>query len=216
MKTYLLRFTLQSDATFASGNSHGSTVDIEVAYDQYGFPYLDGRTIKGLLTEECDNLLEVLPSARKEDLYKARYSLFGKPGSRNSDQAKIHIDRAQLPLPVRQTLFHTDGVGAYEILQAFTNVRRQSAIDIETEAPEDKALRASRVIRKGTQFQAEIVAKRKLSVLEEALLVASVQSWRRAGTLRNRGRGELVATLVDTADGTIPDTEILFASKEAS
>ena len=38
-------------------------IDREVEHDRYGLPYLHGRTLKGLLGEEADNLLYALDPA---------------------------------------------------------------------------------------------------------------------------------------------------------
>lgn len=60
MRTYWLKFTLKSDATFGRGDGVAGMVDSEVQHDSYGLPYLGGRTIKGLLGEECASILFAL------------------------------------------------------------------------------------------------------------------------------------------------------------
>ena len=57
MMQYALKLTLLSDGTFASGDGVSGLVDREIEHDAFGLPFLRGRTLKGLLSEEADNLL---------------------------------------------------------------------------------------------------------------------------------------------------------------
>ena len=57
MSTYWLRFSLESDATFGRGDGIPGLIDQDVALDREGFPYLHGRTLKGLLNEVCADIL---------------------------------------------------------------------------------------------------------------------------------------------------------------
>ena len=65
MTTYLLRLTLDSDATFGRGDGLAGVVDAEVQHDDNGLPYLGGRALKGLLAEECANILFALENSGK-------------------------------------------------------------------------------------------------------------------------------------------------------
>ena len=54
-----------------------------------------------------------------------------------------------------------------------------------------------RVVLRETPFQAELSFFQEPSDMDMALLSACVKAFRRAGTGRNRGRGELIAQLCD-------------------
>ena len=60
MTTYWLKFALKSDATFGRGDGVAGLIDSEVQHDTYGLPYLGGRALKGLLGEECANIIFAL------------------------------------------------------------------------------------------------------------------------------------------------------------
>lgn len=81
----VLTLTLLSDATFARGDGVSGVVDEEVEYDAVtGLPFVRGRTLKGLLTEACANLLYGLGRANapgETRLHAAAARLFGEPGS---------------------------------------------------------------------------------------------------------------------------------------
>ncbi|CUS05062.2 putative RAMP superfamily protein probably involved in DNA repair [Candidatus Promineifilum breve] len=196
MSAYTITFTLERDATFARGEGVAGFLDREVAHDAFGLPYLHGRTLKGLLAEEADNVIDALGylSADLAPWQAARDALFGRPGSSLDGQGILHIGHAQLPENVRRTVASSQ-VQPADVLGALTAVRRQSAVD-PTGLPRDNALRAMRVIMRRTPFAAEIATRRTLSEVEEGLLAAAVLAFRRAGTGRNRGRGELSADLL--------------------
>lgn len=60
MTAYKLQFDLRSAATFGRGDGVAGLVDEEVEHDGDGLPFLRGRTLKGLLAEECANILYAL------------------------------------------------------------------------------------------------------------------------------------------------------------
>lgn len=202
MATYHLHFTLKSDTTFGRGDGLAGAVDREVAHDEHGFPYLNGRALKGLLTEECDSLLELLhshsllPPERLAELVAARDWIFGIPGSRTETTGALHVGHAQLPPHLRAAI-RAAKIPPADVLNSLTAIRRQSAINMETGAPAASTLRATRVILRETLFVAEINAPHELGSPALDLLASSVLHWRRAGSLRNRGRGRLIPDLTD-------------------
>lgn len=200
---YRLRFVLESDATFGRGEGIVGLVDSEVEHDK-GLPYLRGRTLEGLLHEECKNILFALKSqGHQMDAWReAEERLFGRPGSTGDDEALMHVDDARLPTELRQAVRHalkgSDGrITETEVLESLTWIRRQTAIDESTYAPLKGSLRSIRVINRGLPFTAELTFMEPPTERDLALLSACVLAFRRAGTARNRGRGRLWASLHD-------------------
>lgn len=229
MTDYHLTFTLLSDATFGRGEGIAGLIDREVEHDRYGLPYLRGRTLKGLITEEADNILFALKqSGAKVDRWvTARRSLFGQPGSTTADRARLRFGPAELPEAVRDAVRRMHDEARDEasrrmvdadpdakrrmldavmdanrrlVLESLTAVRRQTAIETDG-VPAEGSLRAMRVILRCTPFEARLLSDGKLSEDEEGLLAASVLAFRRAGTGRNRGRGKLRADDLKGPDG---------------
>jgi hypothetical protein len=202
VETYWLCFTLLSDATFGRGEGVAGLVDQEVDHDRYGLPYLRGRTLKGLLNEECANILYAL-NVQGVDLarwHAAAQRLFGGPGSTMDRDAKLRIGAARLPADlrraVRQALQGQDAtLSAVDVLDALTDIRHQTAVDEETGAPDAHTLRAMRVVLRQTAFEARLTFPRGSAQDDLPLLAACVLALRRAGTGRNRGRGHLKAFL---------------------
>jgi CRISPR/Cas system CSM-associated protein Csm3 (group 7 of RAMP superfamily) len=190
-----LRFTLLSDATFGRGDGVAGLVDEEIEHDTFtGLPYLRGRTLKGLLVEECANILYALRSNPAYDLlHQAARDLFGNPGSTLDDDGLLHIGHAQLPQTLRDAIavdVRAGRLSANDILESLTAIRRQTAVD-KNGAPERESLRAMRVLLRDLPLQADLTSEASLDEHHLAMLVACALGLRRAGVGRNRGRGRL-------------------------
>lgn len=211
---YWLKFTLQSDATFGRGDGVAGWVDAEVQHDTFGLPYLGGKTLKGLLGATCAEILSALEKSAVPNLEKwekgARF-LFGEPGSGSDVAAKMYVGNAMLPSDLRLKIaaefpsmddFYDWGellASQQQIrtanLNSLTALRRQTAIDARSGAPKENSLRTMRVILKGTPFIAKLEFIAEPDEYAKQLLAATVKSFNRAGTGRNRGRGRLKAEL---------------------
>lgn len=216
MSHYQLQITFKSDATLGSGDGLPGMIDREISRDRFGVPYLKGRTIKGLLSEEADNILFALKQSSFDtgDLDKARKELFGNPGSSLDEIAKMHYGRATLPENIRSSIVAAvngdQRVSANDIFESLTSIRRQTAIEDGFLGPEGEfdetakvgtpakgSLRAMRVLLRETVLVCDLYSDEQLSDLEFGLLSAAIKAWRRAGTGRNRGRGRLQASILD-------------------
>lgn len=206
-----IHLRLKSDTTFGRGDGVAGLVDTEVEHDEYGLPFLRGRTLKGLLVEESANLLYALEQSQPATVVKrferAARCLFGQAGSSLHDDALMHVGAAMLPNMLREALkadvVKKDGLQAEEVLESLTAIRRQTAVSEKTSAPEKNSLRSMHVILRETPFVARLSISTDSRVGPDdlndmkAFLAACVLSLRRAGTGRNRGRGRLKATLHD-------------------
>lgn len=193
-----LKFILKSDATFGRGDGVAGFVDSEVQHDEYGLPFLGGRALKGLLEEECANILFALKAQNKDELFfDAARHLFGCSGSSDSDKAILHIGDARLPHDLQKTIAYKKDLNREQVLNSLTAIRHQTAIDEETGASKEKSLRAIRVILRETPFEADISFIQNPSGMDLPLLAACIKAFKKAGTGRNRGRGELTASLYD-------------------
>jgi hypothetical protein len=195
MSTYWLKFTLSSDATFGRGDGVAGVVDSEVQHDEYGLPYLTGRALKGLLENECADILFALKLQGKLGPWQgAAHHLFGRPGSRGEDMAVMRIGDARLPRDVRRAVrvgVQRKELRREQVLESLAAIRYQTAVDAESGAPARATLRATRVVLRQTPFEAKIRFTGEPAQKSKALLAACVMALRRAGMGRNRGRGEL-------------------------
>jgi hypothetical protein len=207
-----IHLKLTSDATFGRGDGVAGLIDSEVEHDEYGLPYLRGRTLKGLLVEECANILYALQgSAALNRFESAAQFLFGKAGSTLSDDALMQVGAALFPKELCQAVkadirANPPRLTPDEVLESLTAIRRQTAVSDETGAPEKNSLRSLRVILRETAFIARLDFDQNPSDDAQALLAACVMSLRRAGTGRNRGRGRLESSLCDAQGNDVSTT----------
>lgn len=200
MENYKLRIKLLSDASIGRGDGVAGLVDREVEHDPYGFPYLRGRTLKGLLSEECDNLIAVL-SHHQEEWKRVAARLFGNPGSTHHTMGIVRVGDACLPEDLRQAVawqIEDETLTKTEILDSLTTIRRQTAIDAQKGVAEDKSLRSHRVILRELCFQADLMFERVPDAKTLSLLAVGALALRRLGSGRNRGLGHVFCTLCDT------------------
>jgi hypothetical protein len=202
MELYWLRFRLLSDATFGRGEGLAGVVDQEADHDATGLPYLRGRALKGLLNEECANLLFALDQDPRWT--QAAQRLWGGPGSEAADAAYLHVGDAQLPADLREAVereVQARRLQPADVLESLTAIRRQTAVDEISGAPEDGTLRAMRVVLREAVFEAPLTFTAPSEHDDRLLLAACVLALRRAGTGRNRGRGRLQASLYGDDQG---------------
>jgi len=205
MSQYILSIELLSDTTFGRGDGVAGLVDVEVQHDATGCPFLQGRALKGMLVQECADILAALPENSPYQASARR--LFGEPGSAVEAGARLSISDARLPHDLRVELAR-DGLPRDAVLNSLTTLRRQTAIETDGKhrgVAKAETLRTARVILRGTPFEAELYldegaypagdAGRAQVQQDMALLAACVKAFRRAGTGRNRGRGRLQAQL---------------------
>lgn len=213
MKTYWIKFWLKSDATFGKGDGVAGLVDTEVQHDSFGLPYLSGKTLKGLLTAECSEILSALQKAvpnKIENWYKSAQHLFGNRGSGDNEMAKLHVGHAQIPADLRYGIiedFITGKLSRENVLESLTAIRRQTSMDNETGASKKETLRSTRVILRETMFESRLDFCEEPTNEDLALLAACIKAFHRAGTERNRGRGKLKAELYDSYPGIDAKTQ---------
>ncbi len=154
MKESKIRIELLSDMSVSDGGVYNSAIDIDVCYDERGFPYIPAKRIKGCL-RECG--IELKDCGMDIDVN----NIFGQQGE-NSNKAKVRISNAYLEnyetmknmaIAYKDTLiFHPQNV-----LNNYSYVRKQTSIDYDTGVAEDTTLRMIRVVKKGLVFEADVV-----------------------------------------------------------
>ncbi|HBE19301.1 MAG TPA: RAMP superfamily protein [Cyanobacteria bacterium UBA11149] len=203
MIIYKLRMKLLSDTTFGRGDGVAGLVDQEVEHDSSGFPYLRGRTLKGLLSEECDNLIAVLSCDHIRKHWKSvACHLFGKPGSTLETISQMQVGDACLPEDLRQAVAYQikrqdNKLMRVDILQSLTAIRRQTAIDSKTGVADETSLRSARVVLRELEFTANLSFEVQPDRDTLTLLSVGTLALRRVGSNRNRGLGHIQCQLFD-------------------
>lgn len=197
MTRYYLTIDLSSDATFGRGEGVAGLVDVEINHDADGLPFIGGRMLKGLLREEWNNLCFAL-GGRANGWMGDGELLFGRIGATDSGAAELHVGPATLPPSLSDAIraqLRQQQLTPLEVLESLTIIRRQTAMDATTGAPEPGSLRAMRVLLRDTPLIASLDFAAPPDARTLALLAACVLAVRRGGTLRNRGRGRMALLL---------------------
>jgi len=206
MSSYTIKITLLSDTTFGTGDGIVGLIDQEVEYDQYG---LRGRTLKGLLCDECDTFIAGIESNSNpefDEIRRMRDQLFGVGGSVARKESRLHFSDAILPLAIQNTLKSYE-LPTHEILNALTVIRRQTAIENATGVAKPHSLRSQRAVIHGLTFESIIDCKQDLEPAAKELLDLSCRLLRRLGTQRNRGRGRVKCCLIDHSSANQHDRD---------
>ena len=202
MKNYVLKIELQSDTTFGRGDGVAGLVDSEVQHDHAGLPIISGRALKGLLVNECAEILFALRQHGKEEKWlKAAEHLFGVSGDNAEGGDGMFIGDAtlapDLAAEVRRAVVDKK-LSRDAVLESLTTIRQQTAVDPERGAPKDETLRSMRVILQGQVFYAPLYFEATNPNPDDlALLAACAMSLRRAGTGRTRGRGKVCVKILE-------------------
>lgn len=196
-----IQIILESAATFGRGDGVPGLVDQEIEHDRYGFPYLRGRTLKGLLRESAYDVTYALQLQGQSEWAEVHAWLFGQPGRGLDEQGVLHIGDACLPEALRAWVLAENArkperFTAQDVLFSLTGVRHQTAIN-PAGAPEYGSLRSMRVLLRGVILEAPLTFDLPPEEEHLALLAAATLAFRNAGTSRNRGRGHLKAELDD-------------------
>lgn len=199
-----LHLLLKSDTTFGRGDGSPGEVDAEVQHDDLGLPFFGGRALKGILAQECADILFALGQSEKGRWYEAASKLFGQSGSSYQEAGSLSVGDARLPDELigaaRYAVELTESrsrLHPRQLLYSLTAIRAQTANSVETGAPLDESLRAMRVVLRETEFVSRLEFRLLPCDDELVLLAACVSALRRLGMGRNRGRGEIEMWLSD-------------------
>jgi hypothetical protein len=193
---YTLEIKLESDTAFGSGSGISALVNNEIQHDEKGLPTLSGRAIKGLLVNECSEILYALPSDKRADWQEAALHLFGQRGEMLDDVAGVFIADATMPPDLVAAVHNDNALTRQNVLDSLTTIRKQTAMS-EMGAPQDETLRSTRVLIKGLTLYAPLTFLSEPSKNGKALLAACVMSLRHAGLNRTRGKGKMKVTITE-------------------
>jgi len=199
--TYSLKIELLSDACFSGGVGFAGEVDIDIEQDQFlGLPWIRGRTLKGLIVEECARILDSFKKIGVPGEWgQSACNLFGRPGE--SEHQSLKIGNAMLPELFRHAVLkdiHESRISARDMLHSLTDIRYQTKINRETKAHEPHSLRATRLAIKGLSLYSRLDGVMRLNSDDKALFAASVLALRRGGLHRNRGWGRVRCRILNS------------------
>lgn len=181
-----LKIELLSDFCTGSGEGFNSTVDTDAVFDEYGFPYIPAKRLKGCIRESCLELEELgmVPMGCVTEI-------FGREGD---DPSLFSLSDAY---PKQYEEMLSDLLGEKDkILTNFQNVaglysytRTQTSLDSNTGAAEKNSLRTIRVVKKGMLFEADLIISPRMTKEEKEYLKLATELVTHMGIHRTRGLG---------------------------
>lgn len=191
-----LQIELKSDLCAGSGESLGSLIDTDICYDEYGFPYIPSKRLKGLIKEA---FIEYMDWKKDESLIKVKEELFGTEDSR--DSGNLRIDNAYLKniSSIENDIENIEEqykkyLGKQRIVELNTDIRYQTAVDEESGVAKENSLRSIRVLESGNVFEAFIECDKEV---EEKILEKCIKLLTHMGNNRTRGLGEIKCSIID-------------------
>ncbi len=207
MKQYQLELELLSPTLAGSGVGFGAEINADVVFDDLGLPFIPAKRIKGCLRDaalEVQEMFEAAGIAREGLRIK---DTFGRVGDKSS--APVYFSNLYLEDGAQNQAWlryftkaekYKRFISPERILATFTEVRQQTQINDEG-AAFDQSLRTIRVLRKGLKFYGEVYIENDDEDVLNTLLFAC-RNFRRFGTKRNRGFGEIRCALL-TKEGRL-------------
>jgi CRISPR-associated protein Csx10 len=208
-----LNLELLSPLCAGAGTGRSGYVDREAAFDALGLPYLPGRALKGLLRDAYRELPgSILPT----DLPGAD-ELFGKPGEENAGRLVVGnaylVGHERLAEWLAGAYAHFGGtIHREDVMACCTEIRRQTAIDRQTGAALKETLRATRVVRRGLRFEAQVSGVQ--SPADRAALALAAAALQQMGTSRTRGLGEVRCRVIECGADLTEQTLNLWQQNE--
>lgn len=192
-KTFI-QIELLSDATFSRGEGTAGVVDVEVEHDERGLPFLGGKTIRGLLRDSWLSMHHCFP-----ELAQTTGRVFG-PAADCDESSMLRIGDAVLDEETRRWIEAAESrpnhsISPAAVLEALTDIRRQTSEERSTGAPAETTLRAVRVIVRGLTLRAPLHWLADPTPQDVRCLSLALLATRHAGLGRNRGRGHIRMTL---------------------
>jgi CRISPR-associated protein Csx10 len=202
MSVYQIKVELKSPALVGAGVGFGSGIDSDVVFDDFGLPYIPAKRIKGCLRDAAEEVREMFESAgiAADEIQVTK--TFGDVGTR--DSAPVYFSNLWLEnhKQTQKWLRYFADSNDYKhliiperVLEIFAEIRQQTKIDDDGVAFEH-SLRTIRVLRKGLAFFGQVRIETGDEQVLNTLLLAC-RNFRRFGTKRNRGFGEVTCMLLD-------------------
>lgn len=188
-----LLIELTSDLCTSSGENYNAYIDTDVVYDEYGFPYIPAKRLKGVLKEAALELVE-FGLFEKVDYEK----LFGTEGAGN---ALFTIDNGYLENIEQyiEDIIHCGNspiTHPQRVLGLYTYTRTQTALEKSGVAKEN-SLRTFRVVNKGEKFAAQINELYPLASSQKELLLQAAKMVKHIGNSRTRGLGQVEMNILE-------------------
>lgn len=202
MEEYIIKIHFLTDAILGSGYSVPGFIDADVVYDEYGFPYISGKNLKGKLGEMATifvNMIKEVPELchYSKDFQQKRDRLFGVANEYKHNTLKF--SDCEMSNNIRQYFkahMKNSDITPADILEALTHIETATSIDYEKGVAKENSLRTFRVINRGITLYATVTSPIKLDEDERIILASSCSLLRHIGAYETKGKGFAEVSLI--------------------
>jgi CRISPR/Cas system CSM-associated protein Csm3 (group 7 of RAMP superfamily) len=185
-KTINYKITFLSDWHAGSGLGSGANADSVVIKDQYNFPYLPGKTIKGLLKDALQDIMDVQPNVMDEQTVN---QLFGvEKDDKSTEPGRLFFSNAELDEEEKKEIS--------DEMTAFLYRNLASTTIGDNGVAKEGSLRTMEVCVP-LELHGEIVHTEDFTPEERAMLEKAIKWTRALGSNRNRGLGRCQIQIID-------------------
>ena len=201
MEKYLIKIKLLTDTVFGSGYSVPGFVDSDVLYDDYGFPYINGKTLKGKLGEMATVFVNMTDSVGELKEYNSIFQqkkdkLLEVSHDYNHDKLKFSDCEMSKDVRTYFKLYMQDaGIASNNILEALTHIETLTSIDYDRGVAKKNSLRNYRIINNGLSFYSQIYSPTYLDEEEKIILASACSLLRHLGSYETKGKGHVETSL---------------------
>jgi CRISPR/Cas system CSM-associated protein Csm3 (group 7 of RAMP superfamily) len=197
-----IRIIIKSPALIGSGEGFGALIDSDIVFDDVGLPYIPAKRIKGCLRDSAKEVEEILDEANISTPLEID-AVFGQTGAKEPAQvffSNLFIQEYEANQTWLRYFMEHDTFNKHitreSVQNHFTEIRQMTRIG-EDGVSFDHSLRSVRLIKKGEIFEGDvhITGRPGSNDLIIQTLNWACMNFRRMGTNRNRGFGEISCTL---------------------
>ena len=221
MENKIIKISLMSDLCVSTGEGYQSSVDQDVVYDKYGFPYIPAKRLRGCIRETALELVDF--NKYDENVFK---DLFGESGNKPSNFVLDNAYLENYDKMVKEINACDDYVlkAPQNVLSLYTYSRTNTKIDSETGAAERKSLRTTRVVKKNQSsyeskqdpqpmcFLAKLKYEAGIPDKESDLLEKAISLTKHIGINRTRGLGLVKMEILPNFDNS--NVELLIINDD--
>lgn len=190
-----MELRLLSDLCVSNGENYSAWIDNDICYDDYGLPIILAKRLKGCIREVALELADwntyVELDQKKILITETQVNrIFGTGGSENGiiKLSNAVLENYNSYIQEIETSSYKEYLSFQNVLNQFTYVRAQTAIDSRTGVAKPETLRFTRVAKKGLRFRFSYELD---DPLEAAIFELAAKALKQIGLNRNRGMGRI-------------------------
>ena len=191
---YKIKFL--SDWAILSGNNTAG-IDNRLLCDNKGFPYIPGKSIKGVFREAFEEIIDILELS--DDDKKQALRMFGKTKEDKKNNFKengtLIFSNGEIDEKLKKEIFKLNEEERKFVLNEMSIVVPRTTIDEDTNMSKEGALAFIEFGRKGMEFNFTISKENDWTAQEKDIIDYCRKYVKRLGAMRSRGKGKCKITL---------------------